>query len=52
MFSNTPRILIFSHASERDEQALVKEIAMSLQDNGVQLHHVIFCKMEESKGIV
>jgi hypothetical protein len=51
IFSNIPRILIFSHASERDGQALVKEIARSLQKNGVQMRYVIFCKMEESRGI-
>ncbi|KAF4637067.1 hypothetical protein G7Y89_g1008 [Cudoniella acicularis] len=40
-----------SHASERDGRDLVKEIARCLQENGVQMQHVIFCAMEESKDL-
>lgn len=49
--SKIPRILIFGHNSRRDLVALVRSIAKPLQDNDMQIQHVIFCKLDQSRGI-
>lgn len=41
------RILIFSHISERDGAALLKDLAKALQRDGLQIKHVILSTYEE-----
>ena len=43
------RILIFSHLSERDGVALLKCIAKTLQEGGIQIQHVILSTYEENQ---
>ena len=43
------RILIFSHFSERDGTALLRCIAKCLQDNNLQMQHVILSTYDERR---
>jgi hypothetical protein len=44
------RVLIFGHLSDRDSTALLKAIAKSLQEGGIQVQHIIFTTFEEGQG--
>lgn len=44
-----PRVLIFSHFSERDGTALLRCIANSLQDHNIQLQYVILSTYDERR---
>ena len=44
-----PRILIFSHISERDGAALLKGVAEALHRGGLQIQHVILSTYEEQQ---
>ena len=50
--SNTPpiRVLIFSHFSERDGAALLRCIAKCLQENTIQIQHVILTSYDERRN--
>lgn len=42
-----PRVLIFSHISERDGAAILRAIAKTLSDHKVSIHHLIISTYEE-----
>lgn len=42
-----PRVLIFSHISERDGAAILRAIAKTLREHEVSVHHLIISTYEE-----
>lgn len=42
-----PRILIFSHISQRDGAAMLRTIAGTLQEHGVVINHLILSTYQE-----
>ena len=45
--TSVPRILIFSHISDRDGAALLRSIAKTLQERGILIQHLILSTYDE-----
>lgn len=45
--ASVPHVLIFSHISERDGAAILRELATTLREHNILIHHLILSTYKE-----